>query len=85
MKNERGQFFLASNDKVPPNAFVLNTCDIEIHTGDHIKIDLLHPVLVTCDADDADKFVAIGIIRRENIQGRDCLMMINPEATVKMA
>jgi hypothetical protein len=81
---EHGEFFLATNDQVPPNAFVLNVSDIEINTNDTVKIEHLHPILVTCDMDDGDAFVAIGVIRRENIKGRDCLMMINPEATVKM-
>lgn len=84
MSKEHGEFFVASNDQVPPNAFVLNVSDVEIHTQDTVKIEHLHPILVTCELTEADKLIAIGIIRRENIQGRDCLMMINPQAEVRM-
>jgi hypothetical protein len=84
MSKEFGEFFLASNDQVPPNAFVLNVSDVEIQPQDTVKIEHLHPLLVTVDADDADKLIAIGVIRRENAVGHDCLMMINPEAQVKM-
>ena len=84
MSKEFGEFFLASNEAVPLNAFVLNVSDVEIHTDDTVKIEHLHPILVTCELTEADKFVAIGIIRRENIKGNDCLMMINPDATVRM-
>ncbi len=84
MSKESGQFFLSANDKVPPNAFVLNVSDIEIQTEDIVKIKHLHSVLVTVDAGLADKFVAIGIIRRENTKGIDVLMMVNPDAEVQM-
>lgn len=84
MAKEFGQFFLGANDNVPLNAFVLNTSDVEIYPNENVKIEHLHPVYVTCEADLADKLIALGIIRRENIKGKDVLMMINPGGDVKI-
>lgn len=84
MSKEHGQLFLAVNEEIPLDGFVLNTCDIEIHPGDDVKIECLHPILVTLSADLAEKYIAIGIIRRECVKGRDCLLMTSPEAEVVM-
>lgn len=84
MGKERGEFFLASNEEVPLNGFVLTVSDIEIQPHDTVKVEHLKPVLVTVEASLAEKYIAIGIIRRENVKGNDVLMMINPEAEVKI-
>ena len=81
---EFGQLFLGSNEKVPLNAFILSKSDIEIQTGDTVKIENLHPILVTCSVSLADKLFCLGITRSENIKGVDMLLMINPGAEVKL-
>jgi hypothetical protein len=79
---EHGEMYLSINEKVPLHGFILTGSDIEIHPGDQLPIDHLHPLLTTCDACKADKLFCIGIARREAIQGRDTLLMINPDTKI---
>jgi hypothetical protein len=84
MSKECGQFFLATNKEIPLDGFILNKSDIEIHTGDTIKVDLLHPILVTAHSCLADKLFCRGIALNEMAKGTDVLMMVHPKVEVKM-
>ena len=81
---ERGEFFLASNPKIPINGFILTESDIDIQTGDHVINTHLVPILTTLDADLADKLFCRGIAINRMRKGIDVLLMTHPDTDVKM-
>ncbi len=80
---ENGRLFICSSSEVPKGDFVLAETDTDINSGDDVPGDDMTMLFASIDGSLADRLIAIGISRRENSQGKDTMLIINPQDSVE--
>jgi len=82
---ERGNLYLGENDAVPDGEFIVAVVDRSIKTGEKLIAEDIHYVYVAHDNCLADKWIGLGIARKEVREGKDTLLLVAPGIKVTLA
>jgi hypothetical protein len=87
VEKEHGELYSSYSDVVPEGQFVLGEPfnETKIMQDMHFKNGEIGVIFASNDGSLADRLLALGIIRRENIQGRNVLIIVNPHQGLKFS
>ncbi len=82
MSQEHGKLCLATNEEVKKDQFVLARVNRDVQDGDKVIQHETTMLYASTDASIGDRFVGIGIIRKECTEGKNILLIVNPEQEI---